>query len=265
VTGQELQRRDADGSLTTHADLSGLSDAWNEIVVDGRGNIHVTSIGFRFGQEDFRTGILALVTPDGSIRQVADRIAFPNGMVVTPDNATLIVAESFASRLTAFDIAADGRLSNRRVWAQLGQGGDGICVDAEGAVWCSGSEDGKPVCYRLADGGEVLQRIDLDRACFACMLGGEDSRTLFMMVPDWHMAEGVADNMRRLTTGSRTGQVLTAPAPTSRRRLAAELHSRSQVLVWVKCRVDDRCDPRAVMSHDAHIAVVQPPRSARRA
>jgi sugar lactone lactonase YvrE len=216
VTGQELRRREADGSWPTHADLSGLSEGWNEIVVDGRGNIYVNSIGFRFGKEDFQTGIIALVTPDGSVRQVADGIAFPNGMVVTPDNSTLIVAESFASRLTAFDIASDGSLSNRRVWAQLGQGGDGICMDAEGAVWCSGSEDGKPVCYRLADGGEVLQRIDLDLACFACMLGGEDGRTLFMMVADWHLSEDVADNMRRLTTGPRTGQVLTAPAPAPR-------------------------------------------------
>jgi sugar lactone lactonase YvrE len=120
VSGQEglLLRREADGSLVTHADLSELSNKpWNEIVVDGRGNIYVNSICFQFGAEEFRPGILALVTPDGSVRQVADQIAFPNGMVVTPDNSTLIVAESLASRLTAFDIAADGSLSNRRVWA----------------------------------------------------------------------------------------------------------------------------------------------------
>jgi sugar lactone lactonase YvrE len=120
VSGQEglLLRREADGSLVTHADLSELSTKpWNEIVVDGRGNIYVNNVCFQFGAEEFRPGILALVTPDGSVRQVADQIAFPNGMVVTPDNSTLIVAESFASRLTAFDIAADGSLSNRRVWA----------------------------------------------------------------------------------------------------------------------------------------------------
>ena len=147
VTGQELLRREPDGSLVTHADLSGLSRyGWNEIVVDGRGNVYVNSIGFRFGEEEFRPGIIALVRPDGSARQVADGLAFPNGMVVTPDNRTLIVAESFTGRLTAFDIAADGGLSNRRVWADLGGpgNGDGICMDAEGAVWTPGLPEGRP-------------------------------------------------------------------------------------------------------------------------
>src|ERR687885_2718741 len=133
VTGQELLRREPDGSLVTHADLSGLSRyGWNEIVVDGRGNIYVNSIGFRFGEEEFRPGLIALVTPDGAARQVADGIAFPNGMVVTPDNKTLMVAESFTGTLTAFDIGADGGLSNRRVWADLGgpRKGHGICLAA---------------------------------------------------------------------------------------------------------------------------------------
>jgi sugar lactone lactonase YvrE len=209
VTGQQLLRREADGSLTTHADLSGVSDRWNEIVVDGRGNIYVNSTGFRFGEERFRPGIIALVTPDGSVRQVADGIEFPNGMVVTPDNSTLIVAESFAGRLTAFDIAADGSLSNRRVWAE-GLGPDGICIDAEGAVW-TGSE-GRD-CVRVREGGEILQRIELDRSPFACMLGGKDGRTLFMLAADWHMSESVPDNLLRLTNGPRTGQLLAAPAP----------------------------------------------------
>lgn len=100
-----------------------MGDGWNEIVVDGRGNIYVNSVGFRFGEEEFRPGVIVLITPDGSVRQVADDIAFPNGMVVTPDNSTLIIAESWASKLTAFDIAVDGSLSNRRVWAEVG--GDG--------------------------------------------------------------------------------------------------------------------------------------------
>src|SRR5438093_4150120 len=104
VTGEALLRREPDGSMVTHVDLSGLSGyGWNEIVVDGRGNIYVNSVGFRFGEEDFRPGIIALVTPDGSVRQVADDMAFPNGMVVTPDNTTLIVAESFSGKLIAFD------------------------------------------------------------------------------------------------------------------------------------------------------------------
>src|SRR6266851_10457957 len=110
VTGQELMRREPDGSMVRHADLSRVAGhGWNEIVVDGRGNIYLN--GAAFGEEGFRPGIIALVTPDGSARQVADGIAFPNGMVVTPDNSTLIISESMAGRLTAFDIAADGGLS----------------------------------------------------------------------------------------------------------------------------------------------------------
>jgi sugar lactone lactonase YvrE len=125
-------------------------------------------------------------------------------MVVTPDNGTLIVAESFARRLTAFDIAADGSLSNRRVWADVT--GDGICLDAERAVWCSdvGPDEGG-VCLRVREGGEVLDRIELDRPCYACMLGGEDGRTLFMVVAKWFGP----DRMDELLE-AQTGQVLTA-------------------------------------------------------
>jgi len=211
VSGPEglLLRREPDGSLVTHADLRGAADGWNEIVVDGRGNIYVNSPCFSLGREEFRPGILGLVTPDGSVRQVADDIAFPNGMVVTPDNATLIVAESFAGRLTAFDIAADGGLSNRRVWAELGQGGDGICLDADGAVWTPvGGQGDPPACARVREGGEVLERIELDRACFACMLGGEDGTTLFMTVAQFQGVDKLDELFR-----SRSGQVLTAPAP----------------------------------------------------
>ncbi len=207
VSGREgrLLRREADGSLVDHADLSGLSDRpWNEIVVDGRGNAYVNNIRFDFlAGEDFAPGIIALVTPDGSVRQVADELAFPNGMAVTPDNATLIVAESFAARLTAFDIAGDGSLSNRRVWADLGgDPPDGICLDADGALWCGAMNR----CLRVREGGEVLQSIELDRSCFACMLGGDDGRTLFMMAAEWR---GPAN----MTDGPRTGQVLTVRAP----------------------------------------------------
>jgi sugar lactone lactonase YvrE len=213
VTGQELMRREPDGSMVRHADLSGLgAHGWNEIVVDGRGNIYINSVGFRFGEEDFRPGIIALVMPDGSAREVADGIAFPNGMVVTPDNSTLIISESFAGTLTAFDIAADGGLSNRRVWAE-GFGPDGICIDAEGTVW-TGS--GTNACVRVREGGEVLQRIELDLSPFACMLGGPDGRTLFIMAQEWRQADSPADNMARLTEGPRTGQVLIAEAPSAR-------------------------------------------------
>jgi sugar lactone lactonase YvrE len=121
-------------------------------------------VGFAFGQEAFRPGTIALVTPDGAVRQVAADIHFPNGMVVTPDNRTLIVAESFAGRLTAFDIAPDGALDNRRVWADAGGpgSGDGICLDAEGAVWTPVRDN---TCARICEGGEVLQRIELDSPC----------------------------------------------------------------------------------------------------
>ena len=200
-----LLRMDRDGSLVTHAELTGLADhAWNEIVVDGRGNMYVNNIGFDFPDGEFATGIIALVTPDGSARQVADGVAFPNGMVVTPDNATLIVAESYGNRLTAFDIAADGSLSNRRIWADL-EGGfpDGICLDAELAAWYADVPNRR--CVRVREGGEVLQTIDLDRGCFACMLGGAQRRTLFLMANEWRGLEGMADQVR-------TGQVLTLEA-----------------------------------------------------
>jgi sugar lactone lactonase YvrE len=201
-----LLRREPDGSLVTHADLSTLSEQpWNDIVVDGRGNAYIGNIGFDFPEAEFAPGTLALVTPDGSARQVADGVAFPNGIVVTPDNSTLIVAESYANRLTAFDITADGSLSNRREWAELGGGvPDGICLDAEGAVWYGDVPNKR--CVRVHEGGEVLQTIDLDRGCFACMLGGPDGKTLFMVAQEW-------SGMESTTDGERTGLLLTAPAP----------------------------------------------------
>jgi len=215
VSGREglLLRRDADDGFVTHADLRPLSThPWNEIVVDGRGTIYLNNICFDFGNEDFRPGIIARVTPEGGVQQLAEGIAFPNGMVVTPDNSTLIVAESFAGQLTAFDIAADGSLSNRRVWAELfgPGGGDGICMDAEGAIWCTASDHGKAVCARVREGGEVLERFELERAGFACMLGGDDGQTLFLLVAEFPGVDRM-DTMFR----SRTGQVLArrAPAP----------------------------------------------------
>src|SRR5262249_26038592 len=156
------RRREADGSLVTHADLTSLSDkGWNELVVDGRGNAYINGAGFDLmAGEEFAPGVIALVTPDSPARQVAAGIAFPNGMAVVPDNSTLIVAESYAKRLTAFDIAAYGSLSNRRVWADLNDGvPDGICTDAEGAVWYGDVPNKR--CVRVREGGEVLQTINL--------------------------------------------------------------------------------------------------------
>lgn len=200
-----LLRREPDGSLVPHADLSGLAEhAWGDMVVDGRGNAYVGNIGFDFAGE-FATGIIALVTPDGAARQVADGVSFPNGVAVTPDNSTLLLAESYANRLTAFDIAGDGSLSHRRVWADLGNGcPDGICIDADSAVWYADVPNQR--CVRVREGGEVLQTITVDRGCFACALGGVDRRTLFLMAATW-------SGPSSLTSGERTGQVLTVEAP----------------------------------------------------
>jgi len=200
VSGREslLLRQEPDGSLVTHCDLRSLSDkGWNEIVVDGRGNAYINGIA----------GVIALVTADGSARQVADGMAFPNGMAVTPDNATLIIAESHGKRLTAFDIAADGGLAKSRLWADLGDGvPDGICLDADNAVWYGDVPNRR--CVRVREGGEVMQTINLDRGCFACMLGAVDNRTLFLVATEWRGMENIPEVAR-----ARTGQVLTLEVP----------------------------------------------------
>ncbi|HEY7486081.1 MAG TPA: SMP-30/gluconolactonase/LRE family protein [Streptosporangiaceae bacterium] len=194
-----LLRREPDGSLVTYADLG--EAGWNDIVVDGRGNAYVNRGGFNpMAGEEFKPGFVHLVTGDGSVRQVADDIAFPNGMAVTPDNSTLIVADSYRHSLVAFDIGADGGLANRRVWADLGEGTpDGICVDAQGAVWYADVPN--RWCRRVAEGGTVLRTVDLDRGGFACALGGPDKTTLFIVAAEWRgMSEMVAPG---------SGQVLT--------------------------------------------------------
>ncbi|TPI27459.1 SMP-30/gluconolactonase/LRE family protein [Mesorhizobium sp. B3-2-1] len=208
VSGREglLLRQEADGSLVTHADLRGLSKSpWNEIVVDGRGNIYVNGGGPAPAHDQhFGSGTIVLVTPDGKVRQVADTIAFANGMAVTPDNKTLIIAESHANRLTAFDIAADGALSNRRIWAELDGYPDGICLDAEGTVWYADVPNKH--CVRVREGGDVLQTVIADRGCFACMLGGAGRKTLFITAAEWRGFE-------HMTSDARTGQVLAIEAP----------------------------------------------------
>jgi sugar lactone lactonase YvrE len=192
----------------TYSDLCRVSKPppGNELVVDGRGNAYVNGGGFDLmAGEPFAPGVIALVTPDGSARQVADGLAFPNGMLVTSNNATLVVAESYAKRLSAFDIAADGSLLRRRVWADLGDGvPDGICLDADDAVWYADVPNKR--CVRVREGGEVLQKIELDRGCFACALGGADRSTLFMMATEWNGPAG-------MFAEPRTGQVLTVEAP----------------------------------------------------
>jgi sugar lactone lactonase YvrE len=184
----------------SYADLRSLSDRlWNEIVVDGRGNAYING----------GPGI-ALLTPDGSVRQVAESLAFPNGMAITPDNSTLVIAESHGKKLTAFDISADGSLSNRRVWADLGSGvPDGICIDADGAVWYADVPNKR--CVRVREGGDVLQMVNTDRGCFACMLGGPNRSTLFVVAAEWRGMEKITE-----VALERTGQVLTIDAPAPR-------------------------------------------------
>jgi sugar lactone lactonase YvrE len=204
----QLLCRERDGSLVIHGDLSGVSDTppGNELVVDGRGNAYVNGPGFdMMAGAEFAPGGIALVTPDGSARLVADGIAFPNGMLVTPDNSTLIVADSYGKCLIAFEIASDGTLTNRRVWADLGHGvPDGICLDADNAVWYGDVPNKR--CVRVLEGGEVLQTVELDRGCFACALGGANRSTLFMMATEWR-------GPRNMFQGPPTGKVLSIEAP----------------------------------------------------
>jgi sugar lactone lactonase YvrE len=206
TAGQRLLRQESDGSLVDHADMADVGfDGLNEIVVDGRGNVYVNG-GCTFDPaEGVVPGGIAVVTPEGDVRRVADRIAFPNGMIVTPDNATLIVAESHARRLTAFDIADDGSLSGRRVWAD-NVGPDGICIDADGAIWSGVGGFTERLMGRVLDGGEVRDQVRLDRECFASTLGGPDGRTLFMLAAQWRGLERMFDRPY-------TGQILTIDAP----------------------------------------------------
>ena len=211
VAGRDgrMWRCDPDGSLASYADLRGLSvNPWNDIVVDRAGKAYVNNIGFEFPGGAFALGTVALVRPDGMARQVADGLAFPNGIAISADDRTLIVAESYAERLTAFTIEDDGGLRDRRVWAETpGDHPDGICIDSDGAVWYA--DVGNRHCVRVREGGEVLDTLECDRGCFACTLGGADGSTLFVVAQQW----GGPELMRK---GARTGQVLTAAAPARR-------------------------------------------------
>ena len=205
TTGDKIRRWEPDGSSVILAEQPA-----NEIVVDGRGNAYINGADFDFvGGGAPKPGYIKLLPPGGELRQVADDIQFPNGMVITPDDRTLIISESFAGRLTAFDIDPDGGLSGRRVFAE-GLGPDGITRDAEGAVWVGSGGFG---LARVAEGGEVRQRVELpeNRAPFAVMLGGPDRRTLFILTAEWHPADGAPANLDRLANGPRTGEILTLP------------------------------------------------------
>ncbi len=178
---RKLLRLDA-GGLVEVADLSGIATYHcNDMVVDSRGRAYVGNFGADFESgEAMVAAAIALVEPDGTVRVAADDLMFPNGMVITPDGKTLIVGESFAARMTAFDIEDDGSLSNRRLWAQLENAvPDGCCLDDEGALWVASPVSAEVL--RVRQGGDVVERIAVRTQAIACMLGGEDRRTLFIL------------------------------------------------------------------------------------
>ncbi len=216
MTARRLLRLD-DHRLVQHADLSQIATFHcNDMVVDSVGRAYVGNFGFDLDTAEINGTLdkvvaahsgatLARVDPDGSVHAAADGLMFPNGTVITPDGRTMIVAESFGRRLTAYDVAGDGSLSNRRVWADLGRRTpDGICLDADGAIWVANPIT--PECFRVAEGGEILDVIETDNRCFACMLGGAERRTLFMLTSQFSLAVEAAVR--------RTGNVLIADVGT---------------------------------------------------
>jgi sugar lactone lactonase YvrE len=185
VSGENLGRVAQDGSTELHSEQGG-----NEVVVDPAGHVYVNGADFDFaGGAEPTPGWIRLVAPDGTAREVADGIDFPNGMVVTPDGSTLVIAESFAGRLSAFDIGHDGSLSGRRTWA-AGLGPDGICIDDSGGIWSQTADtfahtqaEGAPAgaVVRVLDGGEITHRVETDLPCFSCAIGGPEDRHLFLL------------------------------------------------------------------------------------
>jgi sugar lactone lactonase YvrE len=191
-----LLRQEPDGTLETAADLTAQEGdgPFNELVVDASGNAYVNG-----GQ-----GSVVLVRPDGRVQRVADGLQWPNGMALVDDGRTLVIADSHATQLVGYDVGGDGTLSGRRVWADVEHAPDGICADADGAVWVA-SVPGQS-CVRVREGGEVLTTVAVDRGCFACMLGGEDGRTLFIAAAQWRGMEAAMSE----GPGS-TGRLLAAP------------------------------------------------------
>ena len=192
---RKVMRREADGSLVVHADVTdAVTGHPNDMVVDEQGRCWLGNFGFDLmAGADIETASLLRIDPDGSVTEVAQDLWFPNGSVVTPDGGTLIVDETFGNRISAFSIQADGSLGERRDWARFGDlattrvvaeavpqavlAPDGCCLDAEGCLWVADAVGGR-VC-RIAEGGEILEQIEPGTGVFACMLGGGDGRTLY--------------------------------------------------------------------------------------
>jgi sugar lactone lactonase YvrE len=190
-----LLGQEPDGTLSTVADLTGFGSApFNELLVDPTGNVFVNG----------GPGIVVCVARDGTARKVADGLKWPNGMALLDDGRTLLVADSHAQQLVAFDVEDDATLARRRVWADLEHAPDGICADADGAVWIA-TVPGQ-CCTRVREGGEILNIVSADRGCFACILGGEDGRTLFVAAAQWRGMEAAMTDGPGLT-----GQLLAVP------------------------------------------------------
>jgi len=217
VNDRKILRREVDGSLSTHADLSDLTPSeLNDMVVDGAGRAYVGSFGFDLfgGTAPIEPGSIYRIDPDGTVTEephAARSLYFPNGSAITADGATYIVAETFGNRISAFDLQKDGSLSRRRDFAVFKDGpptersleaasaaeqfvfmGDGMCLDAEGMVWVADLMSGSERLARICQGGEVIESIGLAEGmprglkAFACMLGGKDGKTLFVcMSPDY--------------------------------------------------------------------------------
>jgi len=172
-----------DGELRVHADLSEIAGGkCNDMVVAADGTAYIGNFGFDMdGGAEFAFAKLARVTPEGEVHEAAADLMFPNGSVITADDKTLIVGETFGGRYTAFDIEPDMTLTNRRTWAKLdGYVPDGCCLDSDGAIWMSDVTNGR-FC-RLHEGGEISEVIQVDGAAVACILGGDDGKTLFLLV-----------------------------------------------------------------------------------
>lgn len=185
----------AGDALTSYADLTGLgSGPFNEIVVDHAGNAYVNG----------GAGLIVCIAPDGTVGEVANGLRWPNGMALIDDGRRLVVADSHAEQLIAFDVRDDATLTSRRVWADLEHAPDGICADADGAIWFA-TVPGKS-CMRVREGGEILNTLSADRGCFACMLGGAEGRTLFVAAAQWRGMEAAMKEGPGMT-----GQLLAAP------------------------------------------------------
>jgi sugar lactone lactonase YvrE len=216
MVDRRLLRMDADG-LVVHAELGHLATFHcNDMVVDESGRAYVGNFGFDLDHAfasrpredvfaDHPTAVLARVDPDGSVHVAATELGFPNGAVITPDARTMIIAETLGSRLTAFDIGTDGSLTNRREWASLPRAApDGICLNADGHVWVADPNGSQ--CILVAEGGEIIDRIATDRSCYACMLGGDDGRTLFLVT--------ASSSLPEIASTTRGGQIVMARVAT---------------------------------------------------